>query len=105
MVSATGGLTSGVVRTFDRLGRSETQALDIESRDLAWASVLSPEPVSLEPGQGPVHDKQAKAEHRVELDRVWSYSGLSVVVVEEGEPTHTASASRNKLPDEAPLIG
>ena len=38
MVSATGGLTSGVVRTFDRLGRSATQALDIEA-------VTSPGPV------------------------------------------------------------
>src|SRR5213594_1142208 len=40
MVSATGGLTSGVVRTFDRLGRSATQALDIEA-------VTSPGPVLL----------------------------------------------------------
>ena len=39
MVSATGGLTSGVVRTFDRLGRSATQALDIEAVTIAEASV------------------------------------------------------------------
>ena len=39
MANATGGLTSGVVRTFDRLGRSETQALNIEA-------VTSPGPFS-----------------------------------------------------------
>jgi hypothetical protein len=31
MADATGGLTSGVVRTVDRLGRSATEALDIEA--------------------------------------------------------------------------
>ena len=31
MASATGGLTSGVVWTFDRLGRKRKPALDIEA--------------------------------------------------------------------------
>ena len=50
MASATGGLTSGVVRTFDRHRRSATQALDIEAVTLACASVpaMTPEEVRLD---------------------------------------------------------
>ena len=77
MVSATGGLTRGVVRTFDRLGRSATQALDIEA-------VTSPGPVFGKcPRADPVYDPLVSTRHAAcSCGQLW----LTV----EGEPVRVS---------------